>query len=326
MYLGPLVFKEIFVAKPWGGRAMARVVGKRLPLRVRIGECWEVADHPHGISVVRAGPAAGRTLRELVRGNCPSLLGRSPRKARFPLLIKVLDARERLSVQVHPDDACARRMRLNDTGKTEAWYVLHAGPRGAICGGLKSRKDIPRLPRLAADGTLGERLRVVHPRTGDALLCPAGTVHALGPDVVLLEIQQNSDSTFRLYDWGRKGLNGLPRQLHIEESIRAIGKRALRVSRRKPRALRGMPFPAKRLVSCDKFVIDEWRLSRSVRRVKDEQFEILHVTCGVARLKDSIWPAVRPAKGVTVLIPACVREYAVEPKRALRIVRIAEPE
>ena len=166
----------------------------------------------------------------------------------------------------------------------------------------------------------------MRPRRGDALLCVAGTVHALGPHVVLLEVQQNSDATFRLYDWGRVGLDGRQRALHVGEAIRAIGGKALRLQQRRPRPLRRMPFPAKRLVSCDKFVIDEWRLSRPRRRSKDERFEILHVTAGAGVLKDSIWPPLRLARGGTVLIPACVRGYDIGPRRPLGIVRVAERE
>ena len=267
----------------------------------------------------------GKTLRELMRRHGRSLLGRTPGRSRFPLLIKILDVKQKLSVQVHPDDACARAMRLKDAGKTEAWYVLDARANGAIIAGLKSKRDAQRLRELAESGALGNRLRVMHPRKGEALLCPAGAVHALGPGLLLLEVQQSSDSTFRLYDWGRMGLDGRPRELHLEAAIRAIGGSVTSVRRRKPRKLRGMPFPAERLIACDKFVIDRWNMRRSIARSKKSRFEILHVADGSGRLLDEQWPTIRLRKGATVLVPASVREYRIEPSRALTLIRAAEP-
>lgn len=324
MYLGSLTFKDIFKAKPWGGRALARVSGKHLPAREPIGESWEVADHAHGMSVVADGPVAGRSLRELMRRHGESLLGRDARGVRFPLLVKLLDARERLSAQVHPDDDCARAMGLKDVGKTEAWYVVESRKNGRIIAGLKSKLALPRLREAAADGSLGEVLKAISPSAGEVWLCPAGTVHALGPGVVLLEVQQNSDSTFRLYDWGRVGLDGKPRQLHVEESIRAINGRALKVRAGRARKLKGMPFPAERLVTCDKFVIDRWRIRSECRRAKNDAFEILHVLEGTGVLRDAHWPEVRLRRGCTVLVPACVEEYVIAPRKQLKIVRTAE--
>jgi len=324
MYLGPLTFKEVFKTKPWGGRALARLCGKRLPPGEPIGESWELADHPRGMSVVAEGPQRGRTLRELVRRHGNSLLGRDAGQERFPLLLKLLDARGRLSVQVHPDDECARAMKLNDPGKTEAWYVIESRRNGRIIAGLKSRRVLRRLRQAAADGTLGDALQPIAPKAGEAWLCRAGTVHALGPGVVLLEVQQNSDSTFRLYDWGRVGLDGKPRQLHVEESIRAIDGRALRLRAGRPRRLKGMPFPAERLVKCEKFVIDRWRLGSPAVRRKAEAFEILHIIRGAGTLEDARGRTARLSRGRTLLIPACVSEYEIMPRRPLTVARIAE--
>jgi len=325
MYLGPLVFSETFKPKPWGGRALARVAGKTLPPGIPIGECWELADHPHGMSMVREGPAAEKSLRELMRRHSVNLLGRSAGKGRFPLLVKLLDAKRKLSVQVHPDDACAQAMRLKDAGKTEAWYVLHAANSASIIAGLKSKRDIARLRELARTGELSARLRTLHPHAGQALLCPAGAVHALGPGVALLEIQQTSDSTFRLYDWGRAGLDGKPRKLHLDEALRAIGNSVKSVRQTKPARLRGMPFPAERLVACARFVIDRWHVRRPVVRAGRKKFEILHVVAGSGRALDELWPPVKLSKGATVLIPACVAKYRIVPSRRLTIVRVAEP-
>ncbi len=155
MYLGPLVFEEIFVAKPWGGRSLARAAAKRLPPGERIGESWEIADHPNGTSVVKGGPEAGRTLRELIRAHGESLLGRKAARGRFPLLVKLLDVSDAFSVQVHPDDACARAMKLRDCGKTEAWYVLRGGKRRMgrqRPQGGERHAETPRAGRLRRTG------------------------------------------------------------------------------------------------------------------------------------------------------------------------------
>jgi mannose-6-phosphate isomerase len=335
MYLGPLVFDEIFVAKPWGGRSLARAAAKRLPPEGRIGESWEIADHPHGTSVVKSGPAAGRTLRELIRTHSESLLGRKAAHRRFPLLVKLLDVSDAVSLQVHPDDACARAMKLRDCGKTEAWYILRGGKGAWVVGGLKAASDIRKLRRLAASGELAARVRKFSARKGDAWLCHAGTIHAFGGGVALFEVQQNSDATFRLYDWGRVGADGRPRELHPHEAVRAAGGRALSLRRLRPRRLRGLPFEARRLVAHDRFVMDRWRIRRACVRLKERRFEILHVLAGSGRLRDPRWPAVALARGRTVLVPACVREYQIVPRRGARnnprapgleIVRAAEPE
>ncbi len=324
MRFGPLVFAEILKPKPWGGRSLARVCGKSLPPGEQIGESWEVADHPHGVSVVSEGPLGGATLSDLVAGESNSLLGSGRSTGRFPLLVKLVHAKEQLSVQVHPDDGCARAMKLTDSGKTEAWYVVQVSPGGRIIAGLKSRRDVPRLPELALSGEIVRRLRTIHPRRGEALLCPAGAVHALGPGVVLLEIQQNSDATFRLYDWGRVGLDGKPRELHLNEAVRAVGDRPMRLVKSRPRTLRSMPFPAQRLVSCDKFVMDLWRVPKASDRSKEGQFEILHVVAGSGMLRSSHWPDVRLRKGRTVLVPASVHSYKLFPRLQMEIVRTAQ--
>jgi mannose-6-phosphate isomerase len=326
MYLGPLVFDEIFVPKPWGGRSLACVAGKRLPPDGRIGESWEIADHPHGTSVVRGGPLAGRTLRELMRAHGESLLGRKAAGGRFPLLVKLLDVSDAVSVQVHPDDACARAMKLRDGGKTEAWYALRGGRDAWVLAGFKVAKNVRKIRALAASNDLAALLRKFPARRGRAWLCKAGTVHAFGGGIALLEVQQNSDATFRLHDWGFVGADGKPRALHPDEAVRAVGGRALSLESSKPRKLRGLPFDAHRLLACDRFVMDRWRVRRACLRAKEKRFEILHVLAGSGRLRDPRRPEVALAKGRTVLVPACVREYEIVPRSGLEIVRAAEPE
>jgi len=326
MYFGPLAFKEVFKAKPWGGRGLARFAGKRLPPGVPIGESWEVSDHPHGMSLVSDGPVAGKSLADLMADHARSIVGRKPRNGRFPLLIKTIHARRVLSAQVHPDDRLAAAMKLDDPGKTEAWYFLHASPGAYVVAGLKSKRDIARLEELARTGRIAERLKMRPVRTGEALLCRAGVIHGNGPNAVLLEVQQNSDATFRLHDWGRVGLDGKPRELHIAEAVRAVGNEAGTVERQRPRVLRGLGFRAERLVACEKFVLDRWRIRGAVERGKPKRFEILYTVGGSGRLSDGRWPEQALKKGRTVLIPACVGAYSMRASRPLTIIRMAEPE
>jgi mannose-6-phosphate isomerase len=321
-----LAFNEIFVAKPWGGRMLARAAGKRLPPTMKVGESWELADRPGRSSVVKGGALAGRTLRELMRSHGCSLLGRKTERGRFPLMVKLLDAADGLSVQVHPDDARAQTMKLADSGKTEAWYVLRSGRGARILAGFKCSKDVSKLRALASSGALAARLRRIAPRRGEAWLCLAGTPHALGPGVVLLEVQQNSDATFRLYDWGRVGLNGRPRALHLEEAVRAVGGGALALRRSRPTKLAGLPFAAWRLLSCRAFVMDRWVVRAPCVRSKGGRFEILHVVEGSGRLREPRWEEVPLKKGATVLVPACVAAYEIAPLRRLEIIRAAEPQ
>ena len=178
-----------------------------------------------------------------------------------------------------------------------------ATPKGELIAGLKSKRCIPRLPELARDGGLGDQLKVMHPHAGQALFCPAGAVHASGPGIVFLEVQQNSDTTFRLYDWGRVGLDGKPRELHVEAAMAAIGDRATRVVEQTPRTVRKMPFPATRLVSCDKFVMDRWRLTEPLEFSCDGRCHIISVLEGELTIEGD--PTGEPVSfAQTALLPA----------------------
>ena len=324
MYIGPLVFEEIFKPKPWGGRALARVCGKRLPSG-RIGESWEISDHPNGVSVVRGGPVAGKTLRHLMQRHCRSLVGESPCD-RFPLIVKLIDAGRQLSVQVHPDDKQARRLKLRDSGKVEAWYVLESRPDGCLVTGLRSLNDVSRLAELSRSGELVSRLRCAHPETGETWLCGPRSLHALGPGLVMLEVQQNSDATLRLYDWGRGNRGGVARPLHLKKCLAVLRDGMSRVRRVRPRRLRDASVCAERLIVTDRFVMDKWRVEQPLHRTKPNRFEIVHVLSGSGSLGDGRWPEIDLTRGKTVLVPADVGDYDIFPRRGLEIIRAAEPE
>jgi mannose-6-phosphate isomerase len=207
----------------WGGRLLGEALHKTLPTDENYGESWEVSDHPLHESRVSQGPLAGQTLRNLMEQAAPDLLGPAATSLkRFPWLIKFLDARDWLSVQVHPDDTKAARLWPGEGGKTEAWFVLDAAPGSRIFAGLKAGVGESQLRKALAAGTVAECLHSFAPRPGDCLFLPAGTVHAVGGGVLMAEVQQTSDATFRLFDWNRRDAQGQTRKLHIEEAIACI--------------------------------------------------------------------------------------------------------
>jgi len=220
MALYPTVLRPIFKDRVWGGRTLEALYSKPLPPDIPIGESWEVTDRPGDESAIVNGPFSGRTLRWLMTTHGAGVLGRSRAAAdnRFPLLCKLLDARETLSLQVHPP---IRAARLGDP-KTEMWYIAAAEPGAELYVGL--RRGITRVDfeRAIATGGVAGLLHRIPVRAGDTMFLPSGRVHAIGAGLVIFEIQQNSDTTFRVYDWDRLGLDGQPRALHVGESLASI--------------------------------------------------------------------------------------------------------
>jgi mannose-6-phosphate isomerase len=219
----PIRFEPWLRPMVWGGRRLGEVLGKRLPTPGPYGEAWEISDHATHASVVAGGPWAGRTLRDLMEQERPALLGAAADHHRvFPWLVKLLDANDWLSVQVHPNAADVARLWPGEGSKTEAWFVLAAEPDSRVYAGLLPGVDERRLRAALAAGTVAECLHHFTPRPGDCLFLPAGTVHAVGGGVLMAEIQQTSDATFRLFDWNRRDAQGQSRQLHVEQSLASI--------------------------------------------------------------------------------------------------------
>lgn len=216
-----LTFRPIYQERVWGGRVLEQALGRSLPAGKVIGESWELVDRPEAQSVVASGPLAGRTLRQAIEADPSGLMGPGWDKARpFPILVKWLDCRERLSLQVHPPAAIAAS--LGGEPKTENWYVAHAEPGAAVLAGLKPGVDAAAFERALVDNT-AEHCVLRHPtRAGDSLLVHSGVMHAIDGGNLILEIQQNSDTTYRVYDWGRVGLDGKPRALHVRESLASL--------------------------------------------------------------------------------------------------------
>ena len=219
--LYPLTFHPIFKERVWGGRTLEKLYQKALPPGIHIGESWEISDRPGEASVVANGPLAGKDLRWLMEQHAREMLGDAqPQNGRFPLLVKLLDAREKLSLQVHPPPH--RAAELGGEPKTEMWYVAQAAPGAELYVGLKrgvTRRDFEKKNQ---SGIAAECFYRVPVKAGDAMFLPSGRVHAIGAGLVIVEIQQNSDTTYRVFDWNRVGLDGRPRELHLAQALASI--------------------------------------------------------------------------------------------------------
>jgi len=217
----PLFLKPLMVERVWGGNRTQALFGKPIPAGKVIGETWELSDRPEAQSLIASGPHEGRTLRETLAAN-PEILGPNLLRhaKQFPLLVKYIDAGTALSVQVHPDDAGAAA--YNDRGKSECWVVVHAEPGALITRGLKPGTTREQYQQAVRDDRVEDVLHSFTPQIGDVVALPAGMIHAIGAGLVVAEIQQNSDVTFRIHDYKRLGLDGKPRALHVEEAFGAI--------------------------------------------------------------------------------------------------------
>jgi mannose-6-phosphate isomerase len=219
--LYPLTFHPIFKERLWGGRNLIALYGKPLPPGLPVGESWEISDRPGDESVIASGPLQGRTLHWLMEQYPADLLGpRASAPPRFPLLVKIIDAQSVLSLQVHPPAAVAAS--LGGEPKTEIWYVTHAGPAAELFAGLKKGVSRADFEAKLAGQTVAECFHRLAVKPGDAMFLPSGRVHALGAETVIFEVQQNSDTTYRVFDWNRLGRDGKGRELHVPQSLACI--------------------------------------------------------------------------------------------------------
>ena len=218
----PLVLVPKMAAAIWGGDALVKFYGKPGDASAKLGESWECWDD----NAVASGPYAGATLAALRARFGRELTGPADPAQPFPVLTKIIDAREALSVQVHPDDAYAQRVEHQPVGKTECWYILAAEPGAELVLGWQRDTDRAEYERRVADGTLGEILRRVPVTPGQAFYLPAGTLHAIGAGIQLFETQQASDLTYRIFDWNRTGADGKTRQLHVAKAADVLDFRA----------------------------------------------------------------------------------------------------
>ena len=295
----PLCFVPVYKQVVWGGRRMA-AYRDDLP-EGPVGESWDLADHPDGQSVVVAGPLAGKSLGELLAEDPEALVGPGFSGGPFPLLIKLIDATQRLSVQVHPDDELARAMALGQGGKTECWLVLADG--GEIFQGTRPGVDRAVFEQALAEGRLADLLNRFECQADDFFFLGARTVHALGAGCLVYEIQQTSNITFRVYDWGRVGLDGKPRPLHVAASLDTIDFSRTGFGPQRPPWQTAADGSAGRLLAdCPFFRVEERRGS-SLHLPTTGGFQIVTVIEGAVTVSTVGGAVEVPAKS-TVLIPA----------------------
>ena len=216
-----ITFSPLYMQRVWGGRSLETDYRRTLPDTAPYGESWEIVDREDEQSVVTDGPFAGKTLHELWTQHREEIFGPDlPDSERFPLLIKVLDARDDLSIQVHPPADLAPS--LGGEPKTEMWYIAGADPGSKLYVGLKEGVSRADFESSLADGTVEQAVHAIEPKVGDSIFIPSGRLHAIGSGFLIHEIQQNSDTTYRVFDWNRVGLDGKPRDLHVEQSMKSI--------------------------------------------------------------------------------------------------------
>jgi mannose-6-phosphate isomerase len=267
--LYPLRFTPVYKNYLWGGRALQEF-GRILPDQQNIAESWEIAAHPDGMTVVANGSYAGLTLQELLNRLGEALVGTRNQwaleRGKFPLLVKLLDAERKLSVQVHPDDAYALRNEGNELGKSEMWVVLKAQPDAAIIYGLSKEATPSDLRRALESGELEPYLQRINVKAGDHICVPAGTLHAILEGLVIAEIQQNSNTTYRVFDWNRVGDDGKPRALHVDQALDVINYDQIGFSLPEPRLLEHNDrWIRERLCRNDYFTTERFRMKAGAR-------------------------------------------------------------
>lgn len=319
--LYPFTFQPIFKERVWGGRNLERLYGKTLPPDSPIGESWEISDRPGDVSVVSNGPLAGKTLGWLVEQHAAELLGAERRDARqFPLLVKILDAQEKLSLQVHPPAHLAKQ--LGGEPKTEMWFIADATPTADLFVGLKNGVTRAAFEHKVRDGSVADCFQHVPVRAGDVMFLPSGRVHAIGAGNVIFEIQQNSDTTYRVFDWNRVGLDGNARELHVEQSLASIDFTDFDPPLVKSEYSRNETFAVRYLVDDPLFRVNAWQIKRGERfYVSSKLPQIFGIVRGRLTLRgNDIEVALRP--GDFCLVPACLPRLAVQTETQVELLHV----
>jgi mannose-6-phosphate isomerase len=314
MKLAPLLFEPKLVPKVWGGRQLEGY-GKALPAQGGIGESWDIYDRPGDSALVAQGPWKGRSLHELMLESGPALLGQAgpgPLAGAFPLMVKLIDARESLSLQVHPDDAQALALGgPGQSGKTEMWVVLEAAPGATSCAGLRSGVTAAQLKGALASGHWEGIFHEFPVKQGDAIFIPAGRLHAIGKGCLVAEIQQNSDLTYRVYDYARLE-QGKPRELHLEQALACIRFDAAMAGMPALVSPRRLSASEESLVECPYFKVSRLTLRSAFRPPSSpKSFHLLTALGDPIRIKAQEGETLL-SKGATALLPASLA-WSLEP-------------
>lgn len=295
----PLTFEPVFQERIWGSRKLASLFGKNLPFDQSIGESWEIVDRPEAQSVVRNGPFRDRTLHELWMHDREAIFGRVADTPRFPLLIKLLDAHDQLSLQVHPPEKVAAK--LGGEPKTEFWYVASAIPGARLYVGLRHAVSGDEFEQAVRAGTVANLVHTIQVQAGDSIFLPAGRFHAVGAGNVLVEVQQNSDTTYRVYDWNRVDDNGKPRQLHVEQALQSIDFNDAAPSL--------IQTEGEVLVRHQLFEVQKWNLDTARDIGPAGEFAIVCCLTGAIRCAD-----VDLRSGEFFLVPAAMKDRKLQPR------------
>lgn len=325
--LYPIRFEPLYQYRIWGGRQLAELLRAPLPDNEPIGEVWLLSDRDNHASLVADGPLKGQTIGQLMAQFPEQMMGKWAGKFdRFPLLLKFLDAHKRFSVQVHPSNKHKNFIPEGESGKTEAWVVLKSGSESRIYEGLKPGTTPKNLNQSIANGSIEDHLSYFTPKIGDAVFIPAGTVHAIGGDIVVFEVQQNSDITFRLYDWNHiDAKTGQPRPLQIDQAMACIDFTQGEKTAVIPVVEEQKSVLRERLIQCDYFRM--WRLSGKLPFTvgKKETPRVLVCIDGEGKFEyNNTLYTIR--KGDVWLLPAIVGSCLFCPNSSVSLLEIALPE
>ena len=320
--LYPLTFHPIFKERVWGGREMERLYGKKLPPGTPIGESWEISDRPGDASVIANGPLAGKNLRWLMENHRAELLGdaKPANENRFPLLCKILDAREKLSLQVHPP--ASKAAELGGEPKTEIWFIADAAPGAELFVGIKRGVTRAEFEKKIRTGEVAECFHRVPVHAGDAMFLPSGRVHAIGAGLVIFEIQQNSDTTYRVFDWNRAGLDGKPRELHVAQSLASIDFNDFEPKLVETQFVADGKIQKRALVNDPLFNVETWKLNSGAGSLlQPKKLQIIAVPNGELEIKSGA-TAVKLSAGQFSLIPVSLERTEILAKSAAALLRV----
>jgi len=302
----PLTFKPVYKDYPWGGSRIPETFNRDVPVGI-YAESWEISDHDDGMSIVSNGELAGKSLREILHENPQEIMGSAVEGTQFPLLIKLIDAKKKLSVQVHPNDQTAEE--FGGEAKTEMWYLLGDNPTQVYCG-LNDGVTKESFQQAVADGTSGDTMHPVPVQKDSVVFVRGGRVHAIDAGCLILEIQQNSNTTYRIYDWNRMGNDGKPRDLHIEQAINVINWDDHENPLTEPKVLVDTgTFQCMEVLRCEYFQLEKLTFSAPLEvPMSGKTFHALFVSEGEATISWGDESLIAPA-GTSILVPAALPAY-----------------
>lgn len=321
----PLSFVPLIKRARWGGTRLGDVLGKRIGSLTDAAESWELCDYGAEQTIVEGGPYSGWSLERLVREREAELFGRHVGYKSFPLLLKFLDVRDRLSLQVHPNDEQAGQLVPCQRGKSEAWVILSAEPDSFVFAGLERGVSRTQLRSALQSEGVEACLHKVPVRAGNVLFIPAGTIHALGPGLLIAEVQQTGDLTYRLWDWGRFDAEGRLRDLHLEQALDCADFAQAPIQVQVPRNLTCKPqLCAELLLETAWFVMHRHTASQPFCLDRDDRFHVLMVLDGQAKLRSGL-DELPLRLGQTLLVPATAEASTIVPDGSVTLLEVFLP-